>query len=125
LRGNKVVESLEHFIRYETDTQPGSSGSPVFNDQWQLAALHHSGVPDEARPGVYRLRGGGEWDTRVPLPHWKQLRMSARVNWISNEGVRIDSIVADVRARLGGDEARLALFEEAVRDEASPLSAAD
>jgi V8-like Glu-specific endopeptidase len=59
LRDNKVVESLKHFIRYEADTMPGSSGSPVFNDQWQLAALHHSGVPDEVRTGVYRLRDGG------------------------------------------------------------------
>lgn len=30
-------------IRYRTNTEKGSSGSPVFNDQWQLAALHHSG----------------------------------------------------------------------------------
>jgi endonuclease G len=53
LRDSKVVESLEHFFHYEADTQPGSSGSPVFNDQWQLAALHHSGVPEEARPGFH------------------------------------------------------------------------
>ncbi|HEY9282203.1 MAG TPA: trypsin-like peptidase domain-containing protein [Pyrinomonadaceae bacterium] len=121
LRDNKVVASLEHFVQYEADTQPGSSGSPVFNDQWQLAALHHSGVPDEVGPGVYRLRGGGEWDWRRPLPYAEQLRMAARVNWVSNEGVRISSIVADAQARLGGDAARLALFEEAVREQASPF----
>jgi V8-like Glu-specific endopeptidase len=121
LRDNKVVDSLEHFIRYEADTLPGSSGSPVFNDQWQLAALHHSGVPDEVRPGVYRLRDGGEWDTRRPLRYAEQLRMSAKVNWLSNEGVRIGSIVADARARLAGDPARLSLFEEAVREQAAPL----
>jgi V8-like Glu-specific endopeptidase len=122
LRDSKVVESLDHFIRYEADTLPGSSGSPVFNDQWQLAALHHSGVPDEVRPGVYRLQDGGEWDTHLPLPYVKQLQMSDRVNWISNEGVRISSIVTDARARLGGDAVRLALFEEAVREQASPLN---
>lgn len=122
LRDNKVVDSLEHFIRYEADTQPGSSGSPVFNDQWQLVALHHSGVPDEVRPGVYRLRDGGEWDTRQPLRHAERLRMSSRVNWLSNEGVRVGSIVADVRARLAGDAARLALFEEAVREQQPPCA---
>jgi V8-like Glu-specific endopeptidase len=122
LRDNKVVKWLDHFIRYEADTQPGSSGSPVFNDQWQLAALHHSGIPDEVRPGVYRLTDGGEWDTRLPLPHPVQLQMSARVKWISNEGIQIASIVADARGRLAGDAARLALFEEATREQPSLLT---
>ena len=27
------------------DTEPGSSGSPVFNDQWEAIALHHWGEP--------------------------------------------------------------------------------
>jgi serine/threonine protein kinase/V8-like Glu-specific endopeptidase len=120
LRDNKVVKSLEHFIHYEADTQPGSSGSPVFNDQWQLAALHHSGVPDQERPGVYRLRNGDEWDTRQPLPYEDQLRMWAKVNWLSNEGVRISSIIADARSRLGDDAAPHALFNEAVQEKASP-----
>ncbi|MEA5604809.1 serine protease [Nostoc sp. UHCC 0252] len=31
-------------IRYLTDTEPGSSGSPVFNDEWQVVALHHSAI---------------------------------------------------------------------------------
>jgi V8-like Glu-specific endopeptidase len=122
LRDSQVVESLEHFIRYEADTLPGSSGSPVFNDQWQLAALHHSGVPEEVRPGVYRLRDGGEWDTRLPIPHAKQLQLTAHINWISNEGVRISSIVADMQAQLKGDAARLALFEESVREQALLLT---
>lgn len=121
LRDSQVVESLEHFIRYEADTLPGSSGSPVFNNQWQLAALHHSGVPEEVRPGVYRLRDGDEWDTRLPLPYAKQLQLSDRINWISNEGVRVSSIVADVQARLRNDAPRLAVFEEAVLEQAPPL----
>jgi V8-like Glu-specific endopeptidase len=114
LRDNKVVKSLEHFIHYEADTQPGSSGSPVFNDQWQLVALHHSGVPDEVRPGVYRLRNGDEWERHKPLPYAEQLRMWSKVNWLSNEGVRIDSIIADARSRLGDDAARYGLFNEAL-----------
>jgi endonuclease G, mitochondrial len=122
LSENRVVRSLEHFVHYEADTLPGSSGSPVFNDQWRLVALHHSGVPDEVRPGVYRLRDGGEWDTNLPLPRRERLQMSARIHWVANEGVRVESIVADARARLYGDEARLALFEEAVREESPPLS---
>lgn len=45
LRENRVVDVLEEFLHYETDTEPGSSGSPVFNDQWEIVALHHASVP--------------------------------------------------------------------------------
>jgi len=121
LRDNNVVKSLDNFIHYEADTQPGSSGSPVFNDQWQLVALHHSGVPDEVRPKVYRLRNGDEWDRRRPLPYEKELQMWAKVNWLSNEGVRIDRIIADARSRLGDDATHRTLMNEALRENASPL----
>ncbi|HEY0453972.1 DNA/RNA non-specific endonuclease [Actinophytocola sp.] len=45
LRENRVVDVLDRFLHYETDTEPGSSGSPVFNDQWEVVALHHAAVP--------------------------------------------------------------------------------
>ncbi|HFC11192.1 MAG TPA: serine protease [Anaerolineae bacterium] len=32
-------------IRYTTNTEPGSSGSPCFDRNWRLVALHHSGDP--------------------------------------------------------------------------------
>jgi len=32
-------------VRYTTNTEPGSSGSPCFNQDWVLVALHHSGDP--------------------------------------------------------------------------------
>src|SRR5438445_9734221 len=31
-------------LHYRAPTAPGSSGSPVFNKDWQLVALHHSSV---------------------------------------------------------------------------------
>ncbi len=64
LRENKVCKVKGNFIHYLTDTEPGSSGSPVFNDQWILVALHHSGVPN---------------------PENKN-------EWIANEGIQISSI---------------------------------
>jgi hypothetical protein len=51
---NVVVWADVRRVQYLTDTQPGSSGSPVFDSQWQLVALHHSGgwLPD---PGTQQL----------------------------------------------------------------------
>jgi endonuclease G len=49
LRENKIVDELELFLHYEADTEPGSSGSPVFNDQWEIVALHHASVPAPGR----------------------------------------------------------------------------
>lgn len=43
LRNNEVTRVKDTVIHYRTDTLPGSSGSPVFNDSWQLVALHHAG----------------------------------------------------------------------------------
>ena len=35
-------------VRYRTNTEPGSSGSPCFDINWGLVALHHSGDPKHA-----------------------------------------------------------------------------
>jgi hypothetical protein len=35
-------------IRYRTNTESGSSGSPCFNKDWELVALHHAGDPNFA-----------------------------------------------------------------------------
>jgi hypothetical protein len=33
-------------VRYQTNTEPGSSGSPCFDQHWELVALHHLGDPN-------------------------------------------------------------------------------
>jgi hypothetical protein len=35
-------------VRYTTNTEPGSSGSPCFDQNWKLIALHHAGDPNFA-----------------------------------------------------------------------------
>jgi len=65
LRENKITDIFDDYIHYSTDTQPGSSGSPVFNDQWTVVGLHHAGVPDP----------------------------NDNTNYITNEGIRISSIL--------------------------------
>jgi V8-like Glu-specific endopeptidase len=42
LTANQVFNLKGYFLHYTTDTMPGSSGSPVFNDLWQVIAIHHA-----------------------------------------------------------------------------------
>lgn len=54
IRNNFFVRSADEpsFLFYQTDTEPGASGSPVCNDDWQVIALHHASrvVPSERVP---------------------------------------------------------------------------
>lgn len=43
LQDNTVSYVYDKAIHYTTDTEHGSSGSAVFNNKWQLVALHHAG----------------------------------------------------------------------------------
>jgi len=47
LRNNALLARHEQALHYEADTDNGSSGAPVFNDSWQLVALHHGGVESD------------------------------------------------------------------------------
>lgn len=40
-------------VTYTTNTRGGSSGSPCFNADWQIVALHHSGDPRLHTPAQY------------------------------------------------------------------------
>lgn len=79
LRDNRVIGRGKQGITlyYAADTLHGSSGSPVFNDQFSLVALHHA--------------GGGHNDTELedgqPVPEQ------------CNEGIRISAIVDALRVR--------------------------
>jgi|GEM_PF-617987 len=46
LNSNEVLGLLNQHLFYSTDTEPGSSGSPVFNKDWRVIAIHHAGKTD-------------------------------------------------------------------------------
>ena len=58
-------------VLYKTRTEAGSSGSPCFNELWEVVALHHAGDPSYA--GFY--------------------------NPAFNEGIPISKIVERLRAK--------------------------
>ena len=43
LRYNQIVEVMGERVYYLSDTLEGSSGSPVFDDEWRVIALHRAG----------------------------------------------------------------------------------
>lgn len=93
IRNSLLTFRTPKTLLYETDTEPGSSGSPIFNDDWDVVALHHWGTPyldvnDE---------NGKPFPTNV------------------NEGVRISAIYDDLQARITGlPEAQRRLLAEAL-----------
>ena len=108
LRNNEITDVFENFLHYSADTEQGSSGSPVLNMQWQLTALHHSGVPKKNSQGQILMVNGQVFDG--------QPENEGRIAWKANEGVRISSIVKDVQKKLSGTTNRQAseLFGAAV-----------
>jgi V8-like Glu-specific endopeptidase len=102
LRENQLVDVLDDFLTYKTDTAPGSSGSPVYNDRWEVVGIHHSGVPAKNAAGQILAIDG-----RI----WTQSMGEHRINWISNEGVRISKLLAHVRQQPLTQEQRVLLEE--------------
>lgn len=74
LYSNVVVFVGGDRVQYLTDTEPGSSGSPVFDKEWNTVALHHSGgwLPE---PGV----------------------QDATHRFYRNEGILIDAVIAGLQ----------------------------
>ncbi len=67
MTANQVVGISGPYLWYTTDTMAGSSGSPVFNDFWQVIALHHAATENGYNEGVLishiqpKLEAQGLW----------------------------------------------------------------
>jgi hypothetical protein len=59
---NLLLDHEKPRVHYRTPTEGGSSGSPVFNQQWDLIALHHAGGLNMKKlnnqPGYYPANEG-------------------------------------------------------------------
>jgi V8-like Glu-specific endopeptidase len=65
LHHNVVRHVDEDVVQYWTDTEPGSSGSPVFDEDWRLVALHHRWVSTTTAAGEREHRNQGRRISRV------------------------------------------------------------
>lgn len=90
LQENHVIKPYEAVVHYISDTEPGSSGSCVFNNQWMPFALHHA------------ARKNPEINAETP---YKYL----------NEGVRFSAIAAYLEALHKKEVALRPQIEEALK----------
>jgi len=91
VRENQLLRRTDDFIWYSTDTLSGSSGSPVFSNDWLVVALHHSGVPVR-RNGAIQTVLGHDFNPNVDKED--------DIKWMANEGVRVSRIVQTLREAL-------------------------
>jgi len=70
IRSNLITEVTENTIEYTSDTEPGSSGSPVFDNSWSLIALHSGAGTKDPNSGKYITNKGVRIDAIVKL--WNQ-----------------------------------------------------
>lgn len=115
IRENQLIKIEPTTLVYKSDTAPGSSGSPVFNDSWQVVGLHHSGVPDKDGAGRYLGPDGKVAPDNAS---------DDQIKWIGNEGIRISCIVDCVRQYAPKNDLVTEFLENAVRpqDWATPES---
>lgn len=91
-------------IYYTTDTLPGSSGAPVFSDQWYVVALHRRGVPatetDTHGDAVVLRRDNTPAQPGDP---------DEAIQYVANEGVRVSRIIKQlgILSRRGGKGQRV------------------
>ncbi len=82
------------FCWYSGDTNPGSSGSPVLNNRWEVLAVHHKAVPDTDVNGhVLDVNG-------KKISKERFAENNARVHWLANEGIRVSRIVGALEAKV-------------------------
>jgi Trypsin-like peptidase domain len=79
LQENEVLQDTGVVLHYASDTLGGSSGSPVFNNRWELIALHHASKKN---------------DNRIPLGS------DGSVPDFLNEGIKVSAIASDLESRI-------------------------
>ena len=89
-KGTRANASDPVFLHYRTPTEPGNSGSPVFEvEKWQVVGLHHAGFPEGGRPKLGGKAGRhaaneGIWIESVRsavMEHVKAVSRKGRRKW--------------------------------------------
>ncbi|HSD37226.1 MAG TPA: DNA/RNA non-specific endonuclease [Rhodocyclaceae bacterium] len=89
VRENKLLKRDDDVLWYSTDTLAGSSGSPVFTNDWFVVALHHAGVPLKDEAGNIQTVMGRAFNADTDDEE--------DIQWLANEGIRVSRIVDTLR----------------------------
>ena len=114
VRQNKLVldpKDDDLFISYTTDTLGGSSGSPAFNYDWELVAIHHSGVP-RVENGKIMKKGGGEWKPGMP---------ETDIEWVANEGARVSKVYSYLTQATLANATQQAMLAKLISESKDPV----
>lgn len=112
IRKNYVVdyvgdmENEDIYVDYVTDTDYGSSGSPVYNDEWNIVALHKGNVKIKGEDKVEFLKNLENIS--------KDLASEMRERGVAfNVGIKIQFILDDLRmARVGMSKSQQKLVDQ-------------
>jgi len=108
LRDNRVIKADSVVLHYACSTEPGSSGSPVFNNQWETVALHHAsvqargneGLPVAGEPGDSRSRYINEGIRISAIALWLETA-EANAPAARDQVSRLRGIIAGIDPRVG------------------------
>jgi Trypsin-like peptidase domain len=75
-----ILDGDERLLHYRTPTEAGSAGSPVFDQEWKVVAVHYAG--GDAIPRLHGLPG----------------------TYAANEGIRIEFIRKTIEAETGASQ---------------------
>jgi endonuclease G len=84
--------AVDIYCWYSADTEPGSSGSPVFNNRWEVVALHHRAIPKMTADGEILDRNNRR------ISEERARERPEDVQWVANEGIRASRLVRALRA---------------------------
>lgn len=111
IRKNEIISvNLPQVILYVSDTAQGSSGAPVFNDQWQVIALHSAGEAKKNAEGQYLDK-----DDEVIEPINGYID-EERIVWESNRGIRTSAIIEYLKSQMDTNPLIQPLFSPAYTD---------
>lgn len=97
VRDSRLLARTPNTLIYSSDTLPGSSGSPVFNDDFEVIALHHWGEPYKA------LMDPADDPNGMPLN--------------GNEGIRISAIVDHLNVIRNLPQEKVALLNDVLNSD--------
>lgn len=112
LRQNLLMRRGDAELWYGTETSWASSGAPVFNDSWQVVAIHRGGAPARDRAGRVLTVDGAPWVDGQD---------EARVVWRAGVGARVSAIVECLASRCGEHPLIEPLLAEADADASAAI----